>query len=421
MRKTLVLVSALALLGCTNRNFNTPQLLNIPRVLAVQAEPPQPKVGEATMLRALVYLPPSDAGAAGLIYHWKWCPLPTSPNNDYACPIDQAALDDLSASFGLGAAPSLDLGVGETATLVNPFPAQILAALCSGAINPFGAAGAGAQAGSADGGGKSLFSCRAGVGFPATVQLYVENLPGGNFTTGHPDAVFTVYLPTDDSLPGNLNPIVGGIQATWKGAPDGGGGGGGPKMAEDAGTQPYDATTAGVDAGEPAVDAGEVSDGGGAAQAVDAAGAPPIPWVAGDGVLLDGVATTVVPRDRRLELHAQIPDTASEDMAAAQIAAIAASQAAVDPKPKSSEQLTLKWYTEAGDFGDDGDGGYTTVFAGGYPDGTKPGFDEAIDNKWTPPKLEDYKGDTARLILVVRDNRGGVAWTFASATLENTP
>jgi hypothetical protein len=84
MRKNILLASALALLGCGNRNFNRPDLLNEPRILAVQAEPPQPSVGTSTTLRALVYQPPgtSDGGAcananAAPTYAWSWCPLPT--------------------------------------------------------------------------------------------------------------------------------------------------------------------------------------------------------------------------------------------------------------------------------------------------------------------------------------------------------
>src|ERR1039457_3106835 len=76
MRKDILLASTLALLGCGNRNFNRPDLLNEPRILAIQAEPPQPTVGTSTTLRALVYQPPvtSDGGACadpGTTYAWS--------------------------------------------------------------------------------------------------------------------------------------------------------------------------------------------------------------------------------------------------------------------------------------------------------------------------------------------------------------
>jgi hypothetical protein len=86
--------AALALVGCTDRNFDTPWLLNHARILAIQAEPPQPSTGESTTLRALVYQPPArtGAGASEVVtgYHWWWCPTTTMmPNDPSECPIDQ--------------------------------------------------------------------------------------------------------------------------------------------------------------------------------------------------------------------------------------------------------------------------------------------------------------------------------------------
>jgi hypothetical protein len=40
---------------------------------------------------------------------------------------------------------------------------------------------------------------------------------------------------------------------------------------------------------------------------------------------------------------------------------------------------------------------------------------------WNTPKLEDYPADLARLIVVLRDSRGGVTWTSGVATLVTTP
>ena len=452
MRRTILLASTLAIFGCGNRNFNTPQLLNIPRILAIQAEPPQPKVGESTTLQTLVYLPPSDTGVADLVYRWKWCPLPTSSNDGYQCPIDQSPFDKVYAAIG---SPSLDLAsVGTTATFVNPFPATFLAAICSGDFSSFpGMAGAGEKSLGADGGAKSPFGCLAGVGFPVTIQLYIDNFPGGNAASGLPDAVSTIYLPTDDSAPGNQNPIIGGIQATWADAPDGGSSvvdagtplfhtpsssidaemsavdtedfpDDGGSAIVDAGTQPFDASPSSVDADMSVVDAGAFSDSGGSPQPPDAASPIAIPSSDSDGVLLDKAASTTVPRQKQIKLHLQVPIDSSEPMAAAQIAAIKASQEALSNqgyKPTATEQLTFRWFAEAGDFGDRGEGGRTTAFVGTLLDGSIPGFADAISNWWALPKKEDYAGDTSRLIVVVRDNRGGVAWTMAAVTLEPTP
>jgi len=119
---------ALALLACSRSDFNTPTLLNKPRILAIQAEPPQPALGASTTLRALVYQPPlGDGGTAGVTYSWSWCPLPMSATDPSQCPIDQAVASQLFAS--LPGVPALDLGSGETATFTNSFPASMLASL----------------------------------------------------------------------------------------------------------------------------------------------------------------------------------------------------------------------------------------------------------------------------------------------------
>src|ERR1017187_1555657 len=150
MRKDILLASTLALLGCGNRNFNRPDLLNEPRILAIQAEPPQPTVGTSTTLRALVYQPPvtSDGDACadpGTTYAWSWCPLPyvLDANNNYVCPFSQASMDQAWAALGASSATPLDdFSTDEAAPLTNPFPAALLYGLCRGEIGPFSPAGA---------------------------------------------------------------------------------------------------------------------------------------------------------------------------------------------------------------------------------------------------------------------------------------
>ncbi len=389
MQKTLFLVSTLALLNCSNRNFNTPQSLNVPRVLAIQAEPPQPKVGEATTLQALVYLPPDDPGE-NATYTWSWCPLPTSSNNGYKCPIDEAAFGQIYASLGLGTPPSFALGTGRTATFVNPFPAALLTKLCGDPFSVLPGADAGARASQPDGGSQISTDCLV-VGYPITVYLSIDAT-----STGKLDAVFFVNLPTDDSVPGNQNPVVGGVQASWKDAPDGGG------TPDDGGAQSDDGGEAALDAGQ-AVDSGQ--------SPIDAAGIVVDPPKGSDGVVLDEAFSTTLPRQVRVLLHLQLPPASSETLTAA--------QAAVEPNHRVSERLDVAWFAEAGDFGDDGEGGHRTGFMG-FPADVDSPFSGATDNKWTLPKSEDYKGDTTRLKVIVRDNRGGVNWTEATARIETT-
>jgi hypothetical protein len=439
MRKTVLLVSALALLACSNRDFNKPETLDQPRILAIQAEPPQPKLGEATTLRPLVYLPPGDPGE-NATYHWKWCPLPTTSSNAYKCPVDQTAFDQVYASLGLGVAPSLDLAdgdpsKGQATTFTNPFPAAMLAELCT---NPFafapGAATAGASA-AVDGGSSSqtVRDCLI-LGFPITIYLTIDSTSGGKL-----DAVYVVNLPTDDNRPGNQNPVVGGIQATWRDAPDGGASASddgasasdGRASASDGGTsddgggaQPLDASPTTIDADDGALDAGQVVDAASPSGTVDAAGIVVGSPNGKNGVVLDDAYTTLLPRQEYIALHLLLPTEAAEALTPAQSNAESLAQASLGTTTPTrivlNEDLNLAWFAEAGDFGANDRGGHNTHFLG-FPEDPNSLFIDAINNTWTLPKTENYKGKTSRIIVVVRDNRGGVTWTMATASLETSP
>jgi hypothetical protein len=85
------------------------------------------------------------------------------------------------------------------------------------------------------------------------------------------------------------------------------------------------------------------------------------------------------------------------------------------------ELISVKWYVEGGDLGDDmGNGGSDT----GYnPYATSPPqtMADAVDNTWKTPKPIDYDQGAARIFAVVRDDRGGVNWTNATFNLEVQP
>jgi len=91
-------------------------------------------------------------------------------------------------------------------------------------------------------------------------------------------------------------------------------------------------------------------------------------------------------------------------------------QIAANPTGRVSEELNVFWFAEAGDFGDDPENGMNTNYLGD-PEDPNSLFKTATDNKWTLPKIEDYKGTKTHIIIVVRDKRGGVGWTMATATL----
>jgi hypothetical protein len=69
----LLLSGILVALGCAG-DFEPDWRLMNARVLALQADPPQPQFGGTATLRALLYLPEDETPS----YHWSWCPAPTS-------------------------------------------------------------------------------------------------------------------------------------------------------------------------------------------------------------------------------------------------------------------------------------------------------------------------------------------------------
>ena len=77
-----------------------------------------------------------------------------------------------------------------------------------------------------------------------------------------------------------------------------------------------------------------------------------------------------------------------------------------------TERLFMTWFVESGDadnprtsFIDNG----TTTFAA------------LLENTWIPAKTKDYPLPTARLYVVLHDNRGGVSWRSGTVNLEPTP
>jgi hypothetical protein len=75
------------------------------------------------------------------------------------------------------------------------------------------------------------------------------------------------------------------------------------------------------------------------------------------------------------------------------------------PDPKSiREYLLLSWFVESGDI-DDARTAYQ--FDANLVE-TVP-IDRARTNKWKPGKLEDYPGQLARIVVVVRDSREGIS------------
>lgn len=118
--------------------------------------------------------------------------------------------------------------------------------------------------------------------------------------------------------------------------------------------------------------------------------------------VLDQAGSVQVPRLRDNLLHVAIDDGQSETY--------------LGPGPDGApgplrETLLFSWFGELGDFDN-----ARTLFI----DGASSLADQTAD-KWNPPATRVDARSTSRLIVVVRDNRGGVGWTGATASLEATP
>jgi len=75
------------------------------------------------------------------------------------------------------------------------------------------------------------------------------------------------------------------------------------------------------------------------------------------------------------------------------------------------ERLTLSWFVESGDMESE-----KTAFI----QDLEP-ISDTIRNSWTPAIVREYTPDTARVVVVVRDNRGGVTWARGNVRLGASP
>jgi hypothetical protein len=118
--------------------------------------------------------------------------------------------------------------------------------------------------------------------------------------------------------------------------------------------------------------------------------------------LLDDAGSTQVPRLRETLLHVAVDELQAETYVGSDLDGGAATR---------RETLLFTWFTELGDFDN-----HRTLFIDGAN-----ALEAAAADKWKPPATRKDARSSSRLIVVVRDDRGGVGWTSATASLESTP
>lgn len=336
----ILILLCLAGLACESDISSASRLRRL-RLLAVQAEPVSPLVGASTRLRPLVYVPAGEE----VTYEWSWCPVPTSSDDGFACPLAQAGLDQIAADLGLVGVPPLNLGTSESVTFTNPFPPELLARLCAGdsvLTGLFiGAASSGMQS--------RVYSCAVAT-LPMQVMLTIR---GSTTDSG----VISLRLPIDQSTSGNQNPVITGLAL----------------------------------------------------------------WGAERWQTLDEAGSVVVPRDAKVKLLAGVDPAQAERYTDWQIdqnnlyIKDDSGQPIVGP---TEEQLFLSWFSEGGGFETRRTGWNARALDA---DGVAIPFQSAVENDWTTPGHEDFPNTESILLVVVRDNRGGVAWTRAVARLADAP
>jgi hypothetical protein len=120
--------------------------------------------------------------------------------------------------------------------------------------------------------------------------------------------------------------------------------------------------------------------------------------VGGGDVPLAAAPGPTLTRREETAVRVSVPDSASESFTS------------VDDqgRPVSArERLVLSWFVESGDVSDE-----RTAFIDGVVQ-----LADALQNDWEPDIEREYPRQSADIVVVVRDDRDGVAWIRGTATL----
>jgi hypothetical protein len=110
----------------------------------------------------------------------------------------------------------------------------------------------------------------------------------------------------------------------------------------------------------------------------------------------------IVPRREDTVVRAQVPEESIETYTGTD------DDGELEPR---TEQLILTWFVESGD---------TKSQRTTFIDDVEP-LEEAVENEWSPDAPVDYPRDTSQIIVVVRDDRDGVAWAGGQVGLGEVP
>jgi hypothetical protein len=119
----------------------------------------------------------------------------------------------------------------------------------------------------------------------------------------------------------------------------------------------------------------------------------------GGDAAIDDDGTVVVRRREEHPIRVDVPDDVVEPYTGRDD----------DGEPTDArERIILSWFVETGDLDDE---------RTSYVPAVVPELPDALDNVWEPDPDLDSARDTSELVVVVRDDRDGVAWTRGRVTL----
>ncbi len=114
--------------------------------------------------------------------------------------------------------------------------------------------------------------------------------------------------------------------------------------------------------------------------------------VTGAVIVLDPAAPTQLTRNTTYQLVADVSEADSETYEKVPLQG--------GPAETVRESVRISWFYQGGDL---------DRRATGFIDDGSP-FADALENEWRTPTIEERSDDTARLFLVIRDDRGGTSW-----------